>query len=285
MTKYKIDKNIKFKQMICHVMFTASLVGASFFGFQALKDVAELQRQSTASQNQIEIVTDAINPDYEEIQTQEEKDTTEQYVPKYDFEKLWETNPNIVAVIEGDCFEGGYYPIVSTNSIDEEEYYLHHSIDGSESSTGSIFSDYRSDNSIQSDITMIWGHNMRGQDGKMFGSLTNYQSQQYYENHNKPLKLYTPAGEYNLHLYSVVVEDPSYISVGNFKSEEEMLNFLTDMQSKSLINTNRNPNPNSNYLITCTCSSETSSNIYDRNINLWEIEPVMVKEINNEKAL
>ena len=261
-----LKKENKFKKILINITLVTSLISGSYFGLGAIKGIMELHNQNVSSTNQTQIVTDSLNPDYNQPSSSKTEDNNEtipeKQESKYDFNSLWKTNPNIVGIIEGDCFEGGYYPVVSTNSFDEENYYLDHSVDGSESSTGTIFSDYQNDNTMQSDVTAIWGHNMHGQNGIMFSDLTNYKNQDYFENH-QTLKYYTPNGEYNLEIFAYIEDDPHKQTIGNYNSNEEMVNAMNNIKSESMISSNINIELDDRIMILYTCTDLGS--LYDPN--------------------
>ena len=70
---------------------------------------------------------------------------------------------------------------------EDNEYYLQHNWDGSESSRGTIELDYRcslTEKSDKEDVTqnvLIYGHNLS--DNTMFSSLTNYKNKSYWQEH------------------------------------------------------------------------------------------------------
>lgn len=69
------------------------------------------------------------------------------------------------------------YPVMSGM---DNQYYLNHLPDGRENVCGSLFLDCRSDK--ESFHFIIYGHN--GADGKMFGLLKQYESENYFKEHS-----------------------------------------------------------------------------------------------------
>ncbi len=114
-----------------------------------------------------------------------------------DFESLSEKNKDIIGWIysEGTPIS---YPVVQASNNDK---YLRRDINGKYLISGTLFVDYRNDK-IGSDLNyIIYGHNMNN--SSMFGSLLDYQSQQYYEKH--PYVYYlTPDGDYKIELFAGV---------------------------------------------------------------------------------
>jgi len=114
--------------------------------------------------------------------------TADVYIPDMaiDFDILQSINPDAVAWLY--CPDTAIdYPIVRAADYD---YYLHHLPDRTYNANGTLFIDYNwTDFSDQ--LTVVYGHNMKS--GKMFGSLSNYKGQSYFDA-NPYLYLYTAEG-------------------------------------------------------------------------------------------
>lgn len=92
------------------------------------------------------------------------------------------------------------YPVMSANDYN---WYLYHLPDGTYNANGSLFLDYNGPMDFSGDLSIIYGHNMKSD--RMFGSLTDYKSQAYFEQHPY-IYLYTPEGSYRVDLiYGCVV--------------------------------------------------------------------------------
>lgn len=80
-----------------------------------------------------------------------------------DFEKLRETNPDVIAWL--CCPEAGIdLPVVQGK---DNDFYLHTLFDGTKNKSGTLFADHRC--KPTDPVTIIYGHNMKN--GSMFGSL------------------------------------------------------------------------------------------------------------------
>lgn len=110
-----------------------------------------------------------------------------------DFDALRETNSDIVAWIYG-ADTGLNYPIVRGT---DNDYYLHHLIDGSSNSNGTLFMDYQCEPDFSMQNTLIYGHNMRS--GNMFGHLVEYKNSAFYTEHPY-LYIITPDCTYRMDL-------------------------------------------------------------------------------------
>ena len=78
------------------------------------------------------------------------------------------------------------YPVMWTP--EDEEYYLYRGFDGSENKNGSLILDTDSCLNPLTTNLIIHGHNMKS--GAMFGCLTDYEDESYYQEH-KDIILYT----------------------------------------------------------------------------------------------
>ncbi|MFV0414090.1 MAG: class B sortase, partial [Oscillospiraceae bacterium] len=77
------------------------------------------------------------------------------------------------------------YPVMQASDYN---WYLRHLPDGTYNANGALFLDYNNPSNFSGRLNIIYGHNMNS--GKMFGSLTEYKSQLYFEEHPY-LYLYT----------------------------------------------------------------------------------------------
>ena len=92
------------------------------------------------------------------------------------------------------------YPVMRS---DDYNYYLSRLPDGTYNANGSLFIDFNSDPEFGDSLTIIYGHNMKSR--SMFGSLTDYKSQKYFDEH-RYMYLYTEQGDYRIDLiYGFVI--------------------------------------------------------------------------------
>ncbi len=90
------------------------------------------------------------------------------------------------------------YPVMWTPA--DENYYLYRAFDKSEDVNGSLILDTDSSLNPLTTNLIIHGHNMKS--GAMFGNLTDYESQKYYEEH-KQIILYTEECQRNYEIIAV----------------------------------------------------------------------------------
>ena len=120
------------------------------------------------------------------------------------------------------------YPVVQCG---DNSHYLHRMFNGERNSAGTLFIDYRNLPDFQDPNTLIYGHHMRND--SMFGTLTDYADQAYFESH--PYMLLMREGEICLLEifagYTTTDEDHCYdIAISD---AEDMLEFVRMAQEKS----------------------------------------------------
>lgn len=72
------------------------------------------------------------------------------------------------------------YPLMQGK---DNEYYLTHLPNGKESGCGSIYADANCKKPFEDFLTVIYGHRMK--DGSMFHGLADYESKDFFDEHNK----------------------------------------------------------------------------------------------------
>lgn len=120
------------------------------------------------------------------------------------------------------------YPVVQ---CEDNSHYLKRMFNGDRNSAGTLFIDYRNLPDFQDPNTLIYGHHMRND--SMFGTLTDYAEQAYYEGH--PVMLVMTSDEIFLleifagyttsdrdHCYDIAISD-----------EEDMAAFIEEAVRKS----------------------------------------------------
>ena len=106
-----------------------------------------------------------------------------------DFDALLAANQDVVAWLYSPDTPINY-PVAQA---EDNAYYLHRLPDGRRNSAGTLFMDYRNAGDLTDWNSVIYGHNMNND--SMFGTLTDYSSQAYFEAHPK-LYLLTPEKDY-----------------------------------------------------------------------------------------
>lgn len=100
---------------------------------------------------------------------------TQEWMAQVEHEKLREMNEDYRLWIYAPGTQIDY-PVVQDEG---NEYYLNHLFNGDKNAAGTLFADYRSHPELRDPNTIIYGHHMRND--SMFGTLTDYEDQEYYE--------------------------------------------------------------------------------------------------------
>ena len=179
---------------------TAAVVGQ----FASNREPLEPTEPRTESQTSPETTQAATAPAKPETATEAETEPeTEPYVSPIDFEALWEKNPDVIGwiTIEGTHID---YPILYSG---DNDYYLHHDIDGNETAAGSIFLDLEDKTDMTSRHNVIYGHRMK--DGSMFKDVIRFREEQFFKEHPY-YTIYLPDREIRLKVISCYYAPNSY---------------------------------------------------------------------------
>lgn len=122
-----------------------------------------------------------------------------------DFASLQAQNPDVYAwiTVPGTNID---YPILQSAS--DNSYYLTHTIDGTESPEGSIFTENYNSKDFEDPNTVIYGHNMKN--GSMFQNLHNYQDRDFFDN-NRDVTIYTPDAIRHYKIFAAYLYDNRHI--------------------------------------------------------------------------
>lgn len=173
----------------------------------------------------VEQVTDNEEENEEEDNLSDESDVKQEttYVSPIDFATLRDQNPDVVAWIRipGTQID---YPVAQG---DDNDYYLHHDLNGNDSASGTIFLDYADQADFSSLHNLFYGHHMR--DGSMFKDICKYKDQEYFDKH-KEILLYTPDREIRLQALAALCTTSDAIRrKTEFASEEEFSAYVQRM--------------------------------------------------------
>jgi len=125
------------------------------------------------------------------------------------------------------------YPIVQA---DDNEKYLRHMINGEYNVAGTLFVDYRYDEGLEGRYSIIYGHNM--DDGSMFGSVTHYDTEEYYKTHPW-MEVYIGEDQYLYYVYAAArVEEDSDIFTFDDMDNETFFNIMKELKELTPYETN-----------------------------------------------
>lgn len=166
-----------------------------------------------------------------------------------DFNALKAQNSDTVGYIKvnGTSID---YIVVKSN---DNDYYLNHDFNKNYNSAGWIFADYRNKLDTTDKNIVIYGHNMR--DGSMFGTLKNIlKSEWQNDTNNREITLVTELGQYKYQVFSVYSRNAEdyYINT-DFNTQEEYINFINEIRSRSIYDFGVEVNENDKILTLSSC--------------------------------
>ena len=144
-----------------------------------------------------------------------------------DFDSLLAENSQVVGWIYSPNTVISYPVLKGTDN----DYYLHHTLNGTENASGSIFMDCVCEADLSQDNTLIYGHHMNN--GSMFASIADYKFDGYLKEHPY-LYYYTPAQNYKLEVFACFVTGgDSDVYAFNFSSRSQFADFIERARSRS----------------------------------------------------
>ena len=177
------------------------------------------------------------------------------YINKYQnipttYDKLLTINKDVVGWLKVNNTKINY-PVTQTNN---NEYYLSHDIYGNQVRTGWVFMDYRNGIKELDKNTIIYGHNLKS--GYMFGELLNTTSSSWYKNQDNLVITFNSLDkEMKWKVFSIYrVDNTSEYLKTSFSLDEEFLEFVSDIKSKSINDFNVEVTSTDKILTLSTCS-------------------------------
>ena len=247
-------------------IFAAYQLYTTFAGYHAASQQYEnLNQQFVSTETQEPTPTPTPTPTSDRPMTDDPTPAVISGPITVDFEALKAQNSQVVGWIYGPDTVISYPVLRGTDN----DYYLHHFMDGSVNSSGSIFMDYLCEDDLSSDNTLIYGHHMNN--GSMFASIANYKFDGYLEAHPM-LYYYKPERVYELQVFACFVTGgDSDVYTINFASRGDFDNFIEHMRSRSNFDTNIQVSSSDHIVTLSTCSYE-----YDeaRYVVLCKVVPV-----------
>ena len=242
----------KWKSKLLTVLYLSIFL---YSGFVLVKYVYTYYESSKSLKEVQTIYAETLATIQEEFK-KEDISTTEietKYTIRPQFHDLLAVNKRIVGWISVDNTKLNN-PILHA---DNNEFYLNHNYKDRESRAGSVFMDYRNDALDISRNTILYGHAMK--DGTMFGSLKNYLNQDYADAH-RTIYLDTLYEGYDIEVFAAyeTTIDFYYIET-EFKTDEEFLQFIGEVQKRSTIDMNVDIGPDDKIITLSTCKDSVIS--------------------------
>lgn len=150
------------------------------------------------------------------------------------------------------------YPVVFATE-DKTDYYLTHNVDGEEDKNGALFIDYRTELTEDSKVVVINGHNMKST-GLMFHELKEYKTLSFYQ--ENPVFTFDTIygdGEYKIISLIKTNNNESHGERFNFfktdfASDEEFMEFVYQLQVRSIFDCPVTVNEDDSLLLLTTCT-------------------------------
>ena len=219
---------------VCSLLVVGSLAYLADYSYRTkrLDDYAAIQKnlKNTALTTPETPETPVIHYD------DDTADTLPDILPEY--QTLYSLNKRLIGWVKIDDTNIDY-PVMQTT---DNEYYLDHNLNQEYDKNGSIFMDKDCDVLKPSTNLILYGHHMKS--GQMFGGLSLYSDQSYYEKH--PCIQFDTIYEKGLYeiMYvfrsRVYSEDEivfKYYQFIDAQSEQEFDSYMNDMEGMSLYDT------------------------------------------------
>ena len=217
------------KKILSNLIITICLCSFCFFSFKIYNYIKEEKKKIQPSEKE------------------EESNIKNNFPIEVDFEALKNKNEDIIAWIysEGTPIN---YPIVQAK---DNDYYLRRLIDGTYNQAGTLFMDYRNNKDFNDFNTIVYGHNMKND--RMFGTLTNYENQNYYNEH-KEMFLYTEKEKFKIEIFAGFItssESDIYYFPKTSTTNEKLIDFA---EKNSTFKSNINVSNEDKIITLSTCS-------------------------------
>ena len=258
----KVKKKHKFIYSVLILFFLGSI------GFSSYKIILWLidNNKTSKSTDKVNEMVDVNEVEDDEdtllISSVDDKDNPYWFYVKFplidvDINKLKSENGDIVGWINVNNTNVNY-PFVQTK---DNEYYLNHSIDKSFNEAGWLFLDYRNSSDLNDRNNIIYAHSRL--DKSMFGSLSKVLKSSWYDNKDNHIIRVSIESENTLwQIFSVYkIKTENYYITTYFDSDDEYLEFLNTISSRSLYDFNTKLNKDDKILTLSTCYSDTERTV------------------------
>ena len=174
-----------------------------------------------------------------------------------DIDSLYRKNSDTVGFINVNNTNVNY-PFVQYS---DNDYYLNHSFDKSYNEAGWLFLDYRNNKDFSNRNNIIYGHSRL--DKSMFGSLSKVLKKEWYNNRDNHIIRVSIDKENTLwQIFSVYkIKNESYYITTDFNNDNEYLEFLNKVKSRSIYDFNTKIDSNDKILTLSTCYSDTERTV------------------------
>ena len=248
-----LNRQKRFWLMLEILLGAAFLVMVAIIAMRALGQ-ADIAREETEARQMAEVMTDAGQQEVFSEQTESVSGVVEPKMLEY-FEPLAEINNDIAGLVEFGQDMALYVAQGSDN-----EYYMTHKLDRSETPAGMIYLDYACSIYPASDNLILYGHNMG--DGSRFGTLKRFESLKHLREYPviRFTTLYEPANYVIVAVYhtSMTPTDAHYIDYReiDFETTYDFEQYLTMARDASIYDIPVDVRSEDQLLTMLTCSNE-----------------------------
>ncbi len=246
MGKYHRNKQVNIPGVLFFLLFLGMILyaGWKLSGIRRMYAVGRENYGSLAEQ----YVASSAEADRETEAASTEETDPKEYAPiQVDFDRLREAGPEIIGWLYSADTPINY-PLVQHK---DNDYYLDRLPDGTYSAGGSIFMECTNSPGFCDLNNIFYGHNMK--DGSMFGTLTKYRDQSYYDEHPS-MYLLTPETDFRIDLiggYTTISTSDTYrIPI----HEEEWAELVQKAAGHSQFQPVHNAQPGERLITLSTCS-------------------------------
>ena len=219
------------------------------FSFSLYQIISTICHYSESEETYKDIVANVVTiKDADDINEQE-GEKIEQAPIAVDFNALLSQNKDVVGWLYCENTPVNY-PIVQS---DDNDYYLRRMLNGIYNIAGTVFMDYRCHSDYSSLNTIKYGHKMKND--SMFGTFTDYKSQEYYDEH-PIIWLLTPEVNYKIELMAGYVTPSDSDAYSEFVSQEELYEYIQEAKKKSTFSSPLTCSSEDRIVTLSTCSYE-----------------------------
>ena len=233
--------------MVAVVTFSGYKVYSIQHGYNQAKEAYDSisEQYTSVAETKVEENDD----ESEEIEINKVKPTI-QMMKNVDFDKLRsEVNPDIVAWI--NCPDTVIdYPVVQGK---DNEHYLYYNVNGSYSSSGTIFLEAQNYSDFTDRNSIMHGHHM--QNGSMFATLDKWQNQAYYEEHPYFTLSTALGGDFQMDVVAAFnVNDTDDVYRYEFYGDQDFSDWITYVLTQSKIKSNAWVDYTDKFAVLSTCA-------------------------------
>lgn len=273
MSRAERRRRRKRKLLIRRIIFCTALIIFLVSGTMLIKSIIDYNKADKIYAN-VQNVVFASDTGTNEKETPASTDTGSSQPVKesvllknYDHAALLALNPESVGYLQIPALDI-LLPVVQG---DDNEYYLTHTLTGETSKNGTLFIDCRNTEGIESQNTIIYGHNMKN--GAMFGSLKKYMNDDFFtEGDNKYFYFYLGNKIYKYEIYSVhTTPAVSETYATEFPSEDSFLAYVNAMTRASYHTSNASITGTSKTITFSTCTNDDNTRLVVQAVRVEEL--------------